>query len=151
LIAWLATPYQGIRFSGVQPGSPAAAAGLQPGDAILAVNGIQHEFQGGDSIDDLHANVGRPVVLTIARADGTLETVDVTLRSQAEIDAAPKDEDGTSTLGPLGISGPFQAAFFGTVSRDLPTAISVGANQTVYWFGVILGGLGDLVRQVANN
>ena len=35
VIAWLATPFVGLRFFEVQPGSPAAAAGLQSGDAIL--------------------------------------------------------------------------------------------------------------------
>ena len=46
VIAWLATPFVGLRFFEVQPGSPAAAAGLQPGDAILAIDGQQNEFFG---------------------------------------------------------------------------------------------------------
>jgi regulator of sigma E protease len=155
LIAWLATPYQGVRFFDVQPGSPAAAAGLEPGDAILAVNGQKHEFfSDGLVLADLRANVGKPVVLTVERADGTVNTVNVTLRSQTEIDTSDKDANGNPTKGPLGISGdriPFQARFYGTYSRDLPSAIAVGANQTTHWFGVILSGLGDLVRQVASN
>jgi regulator of sigma E protease len=155
VIAWLATPFVGIRFNIVQPDSPAAAAGLQPGDAILAVNGAQHEFfasDGGNVINDLQANVGKPISLTVQRADGQMETIPVTLRSQAEIDASPRDETGKPTKGALGIGG-FDnvGVYYGRYDRDLPTAIGVGANQTVYWFGVILGGLGDLVHQVANN
>ena len=46
LIAWLATPFVGYRFFEVQPDSPAAAAGLKSGDAILAVDGRQNEFFG---------------------------------------------------------------------------------------------------------
>ncbi len=146
LIAWLATPFVGLRFFDVQAGSPAAAAGLQPGDAILAIDGQKSEFFGDTSVlTTLREKLGQAVTLTIERADGTQEAVTVTLRSADQIDAEH---------GPLGISGnetPFQARFFGTYQRDLPSAIRVGAAETVHWFGVILGGLGDLVRQVAAN
>jgi len=81
--------------------------------------------------------------------------VQATLRTQAEIDAAPRDPvTGRSTKGPLGISGGelgLETVFFGTYTRDLPSAIAIGASQTTYWFGVILRGLGDLVQQVVTN
>lgn len=155
LIAWLATPFIGLRFHEVQAGSPAAAAGLRPGDAILAVDGRRHEFFGeGYVLTDLSASAGQTVTLTIERADGTTELIPVTLRSQAEIDAS-KDAKGIPQIGPLGISGteaqPFETRFYGTYTRDLPSAIGIGARQTVYWFGVILGGLGDLARQVVSD
>ena len=155
LIAWLATPFIGLRFSAVQPGSPAAAAGLRPGDAILAVDGRQFEFFGEDNIlVDLQAKVGTPVSLTVERAGGSVETVQASLRTQAEIDASPKDNLGRPTKGPLGISGGdegFESVFFGTYRRDLPAAIGLGAGETVRWFGIILGGLGDLARQIVSN
>jgi regulator of sigma E protease len=154
LIAWLATPFQGLRFQEVQAGSPAAAAGLQPGDAILAVNGRQYEFFGTDSVlTDLQANVGQPVRLTIERPDGRVEQVTANLRTQAEIDAT----DGLpceQRKGPLGVGGctvPFETRFFGTFSRDLPSAVRIGVSQTAYWFGVVLRGLGDLATQVVTN
>ena len=154
-IAWIATPLNGIRFSEVQPASPAATAGLQPGDAILAVNGHQYEFFGDrNALDDLQENVGKPVTLTVQRANGTLETITVTLRSRAEIDASPRDDAGRPTKGPLGISGGaegFAPVFYGNFSRDLPAAVGIAAQQTTHWFGLILAGLGDLVGGFVNN
>ena len=154
-IAWLATPLTGLRFSEVDDSSPAQAAGLRPGEAILAVNGVQREFFGqGSVLTDLQEHVGDTVTLTVQRPDGTTHTVESTLRTQSEIDASPKDEAGRPTKGPLGISGGdegFQPVFYGTVSRDLPAAIVIAGEQTVYWFGLILGALGDLVGGFVTN
>src|SRR4051794_39668010 len=62
-IAWLATPYVGLRFYDVQPGSPASAAGLRPGDAILAVDGRQYDFFAEDEsvLTDLRSKTGETV------------------------------------------------------------------------------------------
>jgi regulator of sigma E protease len=142
VIAWLATPYVGLRYDTVQPGSPAAAAGLQPGESILGINGQQDEFFGEANLHTtLQSLAGQTVTLTIERANGEVVPVTVTLRSPDQIDA---------DHGALGIGG-LTTTFFGTYSRDLPTAIRVGANETVHWFGVILAGLGDLVSQVVSN
>ena len=65
------------RFVEVQPDSPAAAAGLQPGEAIVAIDGQRYQFIAGPNalVDDLRAQAGETVVLTIAdagrRADAT--------------------------------------------------------------------------------
>ena len=59
-IAWLASPLMGIRFYEVVPNSPAERAGLQPGDAIVAVNGERYQFITGPSIlDGLTSRAGR--------------------------------------------------------------------------------------------
>ena len=72
-IAWLATPYVGVRFHEVQPGSPADQSGLVPGDAIVAVDGVRYEFFGNESVlDGLRGRAGERVVLTIDHADGFL-------------------------------------------------------------------------------
>jgi regulator of sigma E protease len=154
VIAWVATPFVGLRFFDVQPGSPAAAAGLHSGDAILGIDGRQFEFFGeGQILTELRKNAGKTVTLSIEHPDGRVEPVAVPLRSQAEIDAS-KNAQGVAQKGPLGISGdktPFEARFFGSTGHPLPTAIGIGASETTRWFGVILSGLGDLVGQVATN
>ena len=95
VIAWVATPLMGVKFFDVQPDSPASAAGLRPGDAILAVNGKQFEFFGdNDVIGELRTHIGETVTLTVQRSDGTVEPVVVKLRTQQEIDDSPKDANG---------------------------------------------------------
>jgi regulator of sigma E protease len=144
LIAWLATPLVGLKFHEVQPGSPAAEAGLQPGDAIVAVDGRRFEFFGQDQIlTKLRASAGETVTLTIEHPGSAPRDTTVTLRPTDQIDA---------THGALGISSPEGKPFEFPISyegHDLATAIGLGASQTVHWFGVILGGLGDLATSFA--
>ena len=146
-IAWLASPYVGVRFFDVQPNSPAAAAGLQPGDAIVAVDGQRYQFiTGPNALTDLRERAGKTVILTIADTTGNRRDVPVTLRSAAEIDAKK---------GALGISGatkPFEGYFYGQYTQnDLPTAVAVGADQTGRWMSLIVGGLAGLVGSVAKD
>ena len=51
-IAWLASPFVGVKFFEVQPDSPAAAAGLQPGEAIVAIDGERYQFIAGPNALD---------------------------------------------------------------------------------------------------
>ncbi len=144
-ITWLASPHVGIRFYEVQPGSPAAAAGLVPGDALIAVDGERPQFMTGPSIlEMLRSHAGDTITLTVAGADDARRDVSVTLRDQAAVDA---------NQGALGISGrerDFEAYFDGsTTTNDLATAVRVGASETVRWMGLIVGGLGSLIGSVA--
>jgi regulator of sigma E protease len=145
-IAWLATPYVGVRFHEVQAGSPAATAGLVPGDAIVAVDGKRYEFFGTESIlVGLRSRAGERVVLTIDHADGARAEVPVSLRPPEEINAQQ---------GALGISSseeaPFEAYFPGEYTgRDLPAAVAIGARETTRALGLILNGLGALVGSFA--
>jgi regulator of sigma E protease len=153
VIAWLATPLVGLRFFVIQPGSPAETAGLQPGDAIVAIDGTRFEFFGEDPLTVLKSHPGERVSLTVERPDGQSRDVSVTLRSQEEIDAS-KDANGVPQKGPLGVESskeqPFQFPVTYT-GHDLPTAIGMGVSQTISWFGLILRGLGDLVSSFAEN
>ncbi|HLO36014.1 MAG TPA: site-2 protease family protein, partial [Candidatus Deferrimicrobium sp.] len=158
-IAWLASPVVGLTIPVVEAGSPAEQAGLKANDAIVSVDGIRHDIfslASGDVIGDLRDRVGQTVTLQVVHPGGIRADVPVTLRTADQM----KDPDGDGPLkakGALGISVADPKAGWPTffsgdyLQRDLPSAISVGSHETVRWFGVILGGLGDLVRQVAAN
>ena len=66
----------------VTPGQPAAEAGLQPGDAILAANGVEN-IQYAALIALIRANEGKPLTLKIRRGDA-IQTVSVTPRKVGE-------------------------------------------------------------------
>jgi regulator of sigma E protease len=145
-IAWFATPFVGVTFHEVQPGSPAATAGLVPGDSILAVDGQRYDFFDDQNIlDGLRGRAGDTVVLTIDRADGARADVPVTLRPPEEIN---------ENQGALGISAseaaPFEAYFPGEYTgRDPAAAVSIGGRETIRALGLILDGLGSLVGSFA--
>jgi regulator of sigma E protease len=152
LIAWVATPLIGVRAPTVEPGSPAAAAGIRSGDAIIAIDGQKYEFfaqyvGAPDVLDDLRAHAGETIVIGVHRADGTFEEVTATLRTPAQVAAGE---------GALGIrateESPFVTDFYGeTVGHDLGTAFRIGVDETGRWFGLILAGLGDLVGNFVSN
>lgn len=144
-ITWLASPLTGVRFFEVQAGSPAAAAGLRSGEAILAVDGVKRQFLlGPNLIDDLRGNAGKTVTLTIEGVDGTRRDVQATLRSPADVEA------GKGALGISQETRPWETAFLDeSTTNDLGLAVSSGVDQTTRWLGVIFGGLGSLVSSFA--
>jgi regulator of sigma E protease len=142
-IVWLASPQVGARFGEVQADSPAATAGLQPGEAIVAVNGERFQvFVGKDIVDVLRENAGKTIQMTIAGPAGATRDVGVTLRDPSEIDA---------NHGALGIAQIEYAYDGSTTTNDLGTAVAVGAEQTIRWMGLIVGGLGSLVNAIVTD
>jgi regulator of sigma E protease len=153
LIALLATPLVGVTIGRVDPESPAAMAGLQPGDAIVAVDHQTYEFFGGyvgqtDMLRDLRSRAGQTVTLGIARASGAREDVVVKLRPREEL---------SETKGALGIQSPgddqpFETRYYGEyVGHDAGTAVRIGVGETFRWFGLIIDGLGQVASRFATN
>lgn len=141
-IALVGDPTLGVTVGMIQPGSPAAAAGLQPNDTLVSVNGTSFDALGGGPtlLDTLRASAGQQIQLGVERA-GQTSTVSVTLRPASEI---------TATNGALGVSQLSGTTTAVSIGHDVPTAIGLGVDRTVSATRLILGGLGDLAAGIIN-
>ncbi len=149
-MAAFATPYVGLKFDSVEAGSPAEAAGLQAGDAIVSLDGQRYDFfspyDGTSIIGGLRALAGETVTIGFVRADGTRDEATATLRTQSEIDA------GKGALGIRAGEEGFVPLFLEEYTgRPIGIAASIGVDETLRWFGLIIGGLGDLGRSIASD
>ena len=150
-IAFLGAPNIGVKFDAVEPGSPAAAAGLVVGDTIASIDGRQYDFYSGSYgdgtiLDHLRADAGQTIQLGVVHADGTPATLTVTLRSKAEVAA------GQGALGVRAGSGGFQPAILaGTTSRPLGESASIGWQETTRWFNAIFDALGKLGSSIVSH
>ncbi len=68
-----------VVIDNVAPDSPAAVAGVQPGDTIIKVDGNQIN-NSADLQRQIHLNLGKEIDLTLMHADSSEETVQVTAR-----------------------------------------------------------------------
>jgi regulator of sigma E protease len=138
-IALVGEPALGYTLSEVVAGSPAESAGLQPGDTLTSINGVQYSvFDQQLPTDDLRALAGQTVVLGILHADGSSEDVTVTLRIPTSVEK-----------GALGIT--YAPGQVGTVSYAPGEAVGVGVTRTAEAFGMILDGLGKIGRSIVTD
>lgn len=125
----------GVGF--IEPGSPAADAGLEEGDRIVAVDG-EPTLNWWTFVDQIESRPGQRIQLTIDR-DGSELVRNVTLRAEEET-----RRDGTvATVGKIGLSPPGIATTYERVGAW--EAVEIGYRETVAVTGLILGFLGDLV------
>jgi regulator of sigma E protease len=137
LIALVASPRVGLEVGEVEPGSPAAAAGLQAGDQIFGVNEERFEFYGDRQVTDaLRGRGGETVQLLVTRADGRVETLSATLRPPDQIN---------ENVGALGVRDLSVAMGDGYVGHDVGQSLQIASTELPRWGGLILGGLGRLV------
>ncbi|HGG04270.1 MAG TPA: RIP metalloprotease RseP, partial [Aliiroseovarius sp.] len=124
--------------SGISPGSAAMEAGLQPGDLILAINGI--EVPTFDSMRQIVGDGdGAPLVLDLIR-DGQPMTVTLTPR---KVDLPTRD-GGFETRWLIGITGGF---LFEPATRrtGVVESLQAGVSQTKYIITASLSGLYHMV------
>ncbi len=121
-------PSELAKVGAVIPKMPAAAAGLEAGDVILAVGATPVEKW--DKLSEtIRASGGKPVELTIQRGD---TRVQVTLTPEARPDKNIFGETlGTAYV--IGIERGFDQEDVG-----IGTAIVTGAEQTVWWVQTLL-------------
>lgn len=121
----------------VNPGSPAARAGLEAGDEVLAVDGIPVESW-WDFVGLIQTRPGQRAELTIRR-DGRQLIRALTVEAQEE-----ERGDGTTvTVGRVGIFQPIGDVTYERVT--FTEAVQGGYQETVAVTGLILGFLRDLV------
>jgi len=142
-IALIGDPTIGVRVGAVQDGSPAAQVGIQAGDSVVSIDGGYYgAFDGESLLAGLRERAGETVELGVVRADGTKETLTVTLRPEAELSA---------TVGALGVSGLQAFTTDVPISYTPAEAVSIGVERTVGALGLIVNGLGSLVGSIAED
>lgn len=127
------------RVGQVQAGSPAAAAGFQPGDLITAVEGRTIE-DGSEVTRAVMLSSGDPLRFTVERAGRTVELVAVPERRRENDPIA-----GRIQVGRIGVLLEARREDIRHVRYNPAEAVVAGARQTVDVIGSTLKYLGRLV------
>ncbi|HVY14496.1 MAG TPA: DegQ family serine endoprotease [Rhodopila sp.] len=96
-------PNQGALLAGVQPDSPAAKAGLQPGDVIEQVNGIQIKNPRELAVNVAGVKPGDEAHLTVLH-DGQTKDVAVKVEQMPNDQTASNDNHGVEKKGRIGLA-----------------------------------------------
>ncbi|HSG08894.1 MAG TPA: RIP metalloprotease RseP [Longimicrobiales bacterium] len=122
---------------GVSPGSPAAKAGFEAGDHIVAIEGVPvrdwYEF-----VREVEARPGQRVEVTLNREGHQLIRAVV-----LDVDRQERPDGSVTEVGKIGIYEPLGR--FSYRPATMSQAVEAGYRQTVWVTGLILGFLRDLV------
>ncbi|MBE0480090.1 MAG: site-2 protease family protein [Dehalococcoidia bacterium] len=95
-----------VTINEVAPNSPAAQAGILPGDIIVGMGGVPIQNI-GELVYNTHLNLGKSVTVEVLRADGVTEMLTLVPRWDP-----PEDE------GPIGVALSLENAY--TISKSYP-------------------------------
>ncbi|MBT3502541.1 MAG: RIP metalloprotease RseP [Candidatus Marinimicrobia bacterium] len=113
----------------LQPGMPALAAGIQPGDQIVSINGISIQTW-KDLTSIIHAQPNKEITLIVLR-----KNVEINLSLTTSFFTSPS-EAGIDTLGAIGI-----------IPEILYTDISIGEAIKSGWRGTV-GSFGMIIMSL---
>ncbi len=139
---------------GVYTYTPAEEAGIQTGDVILAINGLEVKYLRPQDIDSqLEGLPGTPVELLVRHAD-SMEPEIITIIREIRVLPTPTPLPPTPTPSPTVLSQPTpRPTSFGSGTRIVGSGISPGTYQNsdsssgCYWARLsgFSGELGDII------
>lgn len=138
------------RINSVMVGSPAERLGLQPGDVILSVNGVdmiqrissaQREQPAANALRaQTQQAIGKDITVVVQReVEGEAQPREVTLIGQIPADANPN--------APLGVSLSFKVTKSERVAYSIPDAIAAAADDIAGIFVALARLPGELISQ----
>ena len=141
LLAWLGEIVVAPRIGAVDPGSPAARAGLHAGDLITSMDGREVEnFSDLTQYVALRAN--QPIVFQLQRGGQPIQ-----ITATPERRASTEPNAGGAKLGRLGLTSSGDRADFKRVRHPLPQAFAGAIKRTwsildttVFYIGRIVTG-----------
>lgn len=132
LFAFHGNPMPRAEVGAVEPGSPAAMAGVEPGDRVVAVDGERvRRFMELATL--VRASDGAPLVLTISRGGSRLE-----LQAVPEMRTFPLEDGGEVQVPMLGLSP--HAGPYGPLQ-----SIGMGVSETFALAGLTLRAVGEMI------
>ncbi len=151
VVAWAFNPVVRPHVASVVADSPAALAGIQPGDSLASIDGRSYSLVdlGGDPwsafMNDLAAQEGKSVTLVVTDSSGRQRTAQVQLAQRSDSGFRPS---GESKGYALGVQFNFGIAY---TQGDPVTALGTAASSTGKAMSLIWVALGDLGKHIATS